>query len=528
MNICVGLIGRSGGWEELLRQEGVPFAPVHTGGSTPGMFSAVVACRSVTAEEAEFIRGYLRSGGALLGYSMFLRELVPNEREPIRLKYVWPDHDTAIRGLSLMDVETEGIIPPEASMLRTEENVFAIFSGELLGGRAVITPFDPGQAFEDFRAAERYFYADTERLPTERVSRIGKGEVLHFLHAALETLHHARGLLYAHLGYFPAGCENIFGFRIDTDGGTRGEIDELSAIAREAGMGFTWFLDVRSHEQWLDHFSSLDGHEVGLHCYDHRVYLDRTKDAENMRVGRNLMESHGLAVRSFASPFGFWSPDFGRMMDDAGFAYSSEFSWAYDTLPHRPVSQGVSYRTLQVPVHPVSIGNLLRIGFTSGQMIEYYAGVIKRKLVRREPLFFYHHPGHREWGVVRTICAEAHGVGVPPMTLAEYAAWWERRATANVRITVEEEESGRGMGKKGKGVEVNADSVPTTLDVFVRVSRQGGEEASVGLGTTTAHDALLWKRAPVYGAPEDIRRMRDFDMRGEIGRQLTRLQRRFR
>jgi len=211
----------------------------------------------------------------------------------------------------------DGTAPREANCCRTHENSFAIFAGELLGGVAVVLPFDPGNVMQDFRASERYFYADPERLPSERVSRVAKGEVLHLVHSSLAYVHTCGDSLRS-IVPDAAGCKNVFAFRIDTDKGTREEIDALDVIAGEYRMAFSWFLDVKSHEDWLSRFRAMEGQEIGLHCYEHRVYLDALKDGANIRRGITAMKAAGLVPRSYAAPFGFWSPDLARIVDEWG------------------------------------------------------------------------------------------------------------------------------------------------------------------------------------------------------------------
>jgi hypothetical protein len=415
-----------------------------------------------------------------------------------------------------MDIETTGVLPREANCLRTENDTFAVFAGELRGGWGIIAPFDAGAALEDFRAAERYFYARPDRLPSERVSRVAKGEVFRFVHRALEYLHHIRNLPYAHAAYIPVESGCVFGMRIDTDGGTGREIDELFRIGTEYGLGFTWFVDVGSHRGGLGRFAGLGGHDVGVHCYEHRIFLDAARDAENIRLGRTELERAGFKICSFAAPFGFWSPDLGRAIDAGGYAYSSEFGWAYDALPHRPVIGDILFRTYQVPIHPVSIGSLRKAGYSAAKMTSYYADEASRRFKRDEPFFFYHHPRHREWKVVRTVIEVARSAGGTPITLGDYAAWWKRRTTSKLHVQWAD-----------GWIEVRFEGEQPPADIPVRVTRKAGEAAFIRSGGPVALAGLRWTGHTVFRAPADIKRVREFDLRGAIGRQFTRIQRRF-
>ena len=517
MNLRAGMIGSSPGWVELLSQAGIPVLQGGPLDSPPGAFSVIVAARNLLGDDLAFTRDYLRQGGAVFGSSRFLGGLLGGAGDAVKLTHLVPGPEDRLRGLSLIDVESSGSIPREANSLRTQENALAVFAGELMGGLAVVTPFDPGEAMEDFRAVERYFYARQERLPSERVSRVSKGELLHLVRSAVEYLHHGRGMPFASLSPFPSGAVSVCAVRIDTDGGTPEEIDELRRISTETHIPFTWFLDAGSHASWLGRFRGMQEQEVGLHCFEHRIFLDAAKDEENIRRGMTLMREAGLEPSSFAAPFGFWSPDFGRAIDRAGFHYSSEFSWAYDALPHYPVSYGGRYATLQVPVHPVAIGTLRRCGYTPVQMTQYFQQVVSGKLLRRDPLFFYQHPGHREWDVVRELCKSLRDSGARPLTLGQYASWWSVRRALRPRLTLE-----------GESVVASLDNPPApavAAGAEVCVTRKGGEVSFVPLpGVETGKER---RRSTAFVPPDDIARTREFDLRGEIGRQFTRLQRRF-
>jgi hypothetical protein len=121
--------------------------------------------------------------------------------------------------------------------------------------------------------------------------------------------------------------------------------------------------------------------------------------------------------------------------------------------------------------------------------------------------------------VIRRLCEEARGVGARVMTLGEYAAWWNVRLGIRPTVTC----GGGSLVSKCEG----PSPAPGDLDVLLEISRRPGEKALIALGSSVALDKLSWRSVPLFSAPSDIRRMREFDLRGEIGRQFTRLQRRF-
>ena len=149
-------------------------------------------------------------------------------------------------------------------------------------------------------------------------------------------------------------------------------------------------------------------------------------------------------------------------------------------------------------------------------MSEYFHSVVEGKILRCEPLFFYHHPGHRNWDVVRDLCEHAL-IRRPSLVMSEFAAWWQcRRALRPVFEVV------------GESVVTSpeADSLfPGNCGVDVRITRRDGEEVVVPL--TGEERGKERHGFPHYAPPPDIVRTREFDLRGEIGRRFTRLQRRF-
>ena len=158
-----------------------------------------------------------------------------------------------------------------------------------------------------------------------------------------------------------------------------------------------------------------------------------------------------------------------------------------------------------------------RSGYTPTQMSQYFRDVVSQKLSRREPLFFYHHPGHRQWDVVRDLCDHLRVYGARPVTLGEYAAWWNNRRALRPSFRLDGDSVVTSV--KGAGPAAGA------RDVSVCISRKGGEEILVPL--LEGDSGKERHGVTPFVPPADITRIREFDLRGEIGRQFTRLQRRF-
>lgn len=509
----VGIIGPSRGWEQLCKQEGIPCITIDPlVGSIESECSVIVVSRALSPPERPAVEQYLRDGGGIIGYTNHLRNVAGTDGVDMELSYVVSEGGDIFRSVQLLDVGVRGSIPRGANTMRTEANTFAIAAGPLGGGFAVLLPFDVAELVNDDRPANKNFYFTVDRLPSERVSLVAKGELMHLVHDAFVYLHHARGIPYLHLWYFPRDLRNVFAFRIDTDGAPREDIDALYRLGRDHDLTMSWFVDVKSHEAWLGHFSFFVDQEIGLHCYEHRVYETFEENAENIARGMRLAERAGIRPKGFAAPYGMWNGQLGKAIDGAGFEYSSEFSYAYDALPMIPGQ----FKTLQVPVHPICIGSLLKVGYTPAQMDDYFSWIVGRKLQRNEPLFFYHHPSHRQWEVTGHLFDHAKAPGIENMSLGAYARWWMLRAGTNLTL--------ESVGHEVRCIP--ATGFPST-DVWLRIIHPRLGEAKLPLAGSVNLNSVGWMTPdPPDQAPVDIRRMREFDARRVIGELYSNLVRR--
>jgi hypothetical protein len=520
MRIRAALIGASSAWEQLLLQEGLPFAVVDLSRENlGGEYSVAIVHRPLHTGEREALESYLASGGALLGDAKQCAGLGGSAVREEFLEFIAGEGKAPFRSVFLADLALAGSVPAEATHLRSQQNGFVVFAGPLAGGIAVLLPFDAGAAASDTRSGDKTFYSRNERLPSERVSVVAKGEVRHLVSEALEFLHLSRGIPYAHLWYFPGNATNVFCFRVDTDSAPKADIEELHLIARDRGIGLTWFLDVGSHEPLLHYFAAMVGQEIGVHCYDHRVEDSTGTNYANFAKAKKILEAVGLHPEGLAVPYGIWTPSLAAVTRELGFRYSSEFSFAYDTLPLAPATASEVYGVLQVPIHPICVGSLRQVGYSQRQMQVYFAMIAEMKMRRHEPLLFYHHPSHQGWDTVKSIFGWAGKKGVVPMTLGGYARWWEERGKVRAEIRAE-----------GNWLLANATSTVQAAEagVWIRVVRKGGKEAIVPLSQRLELDLVPWNGPSLIQMPEDIRRVREFDPRQMLGKLFNTMIRRMR
>jgi hypothetical protein len=508
VKLVVGLTHPSSAWEQVLAQEGVSRAYVDFGKSRLDQeYSVIVATAVPDPGHNEALKDYLARGGAVLGYTGDLGDLYELETRPEHLQFLIADNEGP--DITLLDLDSDGIVPGDANMLQTSSGTKALYLGPFRGGFAAFLPFDFSRCLYDIRPATRQFYATRERLPFERVSRVSKGEAIHLVHRLLERLHALRGIAYVRVADFPRGEGSTCVVRVDTDGASRAEVDELRDLAGSHSLRLSWFLDVRSHEKWLHHFAEMDGDELGVHCYAHQTYGVYEQNLRNIRKAKDRMVSAGLAPEGFAAPYGIWNPTLAAAVDDIGFAYSSEFSYAYDAFPFFPATPDRQFSTLQVPVHPVCLGSLKRVGYEEPQMQKYMTAIVERKVSRGEPLFFYHHPGDRSVRALDFLFSVLQERSGRIMTMGEFARWWKKRL--GVRFEAEDH----------AGTDITARSLETppddTVGIFLEITRPDGYRTRQPLDGSVSLRNVTWEEPPVLTViPEDIRRIREFDLRTTI------------
>ena len=523
MNIRAGVLRPSPAWRQFMAQEGLDWVELKSAEEIPGgSFSALIAPSRTSPADVQAIGAYLATGGAVLGSASALNGLMESREE--RLRYILAADEFSSAGM--IDLETDGLLPREANVLRTPGNTFAVFAGEWKGGVAVVLPFDPAEALTDVRAGYRNFHLNRDRLPWERVSLVGKGGVRRLVRDALIYLHRVRGLPYVHAWYYPDGEPNVFIFRIDTDGAGEQDIDSLYALLDEYHLPASWFLDLKTQGRMLRRYHEFAGHEIGVHCDEHRIFGTESENRANIERARSALRAAGHQPVGFAAPHGYWDLFLGNVIDEMGFAYSSEFSWAYDTLPGAPVTPAGEYRTLQVPIHPVSVGILRRAGCPSGAMAKYFASAIRQRMRSGDPMFFYHHPSHREWGVMRELFKGARDARVPAMTMGQFAGWWSKRTASGVSVR---SERGSLMIEHGNPV---ADGGSPALDGSSRLAE--GREGAVWLSVVTAdgRHAVVRPSDEIQLAavearplvppdvPRDVLRIREWDFREFLGQKF--------
>ncbi len=507
MQIQAGIIGAPEPWRSVLRQEGLAAAPVH-GAPDPHVHAIVVTGGVLEGTALAGVRTYLNDGGAVLTSTANLSHLAGLRVETRRIRTVYPHHDPEFPGLDPVDLDLRLPTPVAGNILRTADNIRTGFLGKVGNGFLIALPFDVKDVFLDDRSTTRSFYSPAARRPFETVSTVSKGSARALIARSLELLVHRRELPYAHVWYYPDGAPSVFAFRIDTDFGTAAQIDALAETLRRAGVRATWFVDVGSQRAHLERYAAMDRDEIGIHCSAHVRPVEASAVAQDIAEARRVLQQAGIEPVGYAAPYGTWNAAVASAVNTSGLAYSSEFSYDYDDLPSRPQGPTGS-GVLQIPVHPICIGSMKRHGYGLQEMRAYVDRVREGKLRRREPLVFYHHPRDGNEAVLEQLFERIFTAGIPHLTLAEMASWWNDRDAV----------VGRVIADRGSITVQGSGQNPR---IRVRVSMPDGRETLVPFGTTIVPSSEKWSVSEPAVIPADITRARRFNYRIPLVRGLDR------
>jgi peptidoglycan/xylan/chitin deacetylase (PgdA/CDA1 family) len=496
-SLAIGITRQMPGWSILLSQIGISGRNVLWNMLQPEHYAAVIVSDDPSRSEREALEGYLRAGGAILDAGGFLESLEPERFARARLGTIYGSADEPVFTASrIIDIGRSGRVHDRAEHLGRR-----IYLGEHGGGFIAQLPFDPDALVRESGSRRRQFHSPGRALPDEVVSEVSKGEIGYIVERSLQWLLAQRSLPFLQLWRFPGRARSIFSFRIDSDYGTARELTDLHRTASAYGIRPSWFIHVEPQQGMLDLFRSFEGDELALHAWRHRTFDSYETNAANIAEANAVLRAAGIEPRGFAAPLGRWNPGLARAVEEEGFEYSSEFALDYDDLPFLPWNVWRQSSVLQIPIHPVSIGNFIRVKASDAEMIAYYNAVIDRKLAAAEPVILYGHPGHGRLEVIDAIFRRMSREDVPNMTMGEYAQWWRSRLDTRFDAIIE---NGR----------IVVTSERRDRRTFIRAIAPDGTIAFLDNDGAHDIDSIAWGIAPApTAAPADLRRARAFSLR---------------
>ncbi|HTR81792.1 MAG TPA: hypothetical protein VMM58_09200 [Bacteroidota bacterium] len=500
MKLVTGILCNDPGWGILFDQIGVEWKAITASDDiTPDEFSVVVVNTNPTSLQEKSLLEYVHDGGALVATDGAADAMISSKAKKKYFGSLPPSSFNAVSVNGMMDLYANGYAELESS-----PTTGAIPSIHKMGKGMLITiPFDVGGLIIDTRAMRKNFYFDMPRLPNEVTSAVSKGLLRRLIADILQYVHLQRAIPFIHKWYFPEARQSLFTFRVDSDHGSREEVADLENLCRTHRIKTMWFIDTKSHEHWLSQFGNFGDQEIGLHCYEHFTYASDENNALNFRKALSLLEAEGVHPKGAAAPYGTWNNSVASIFGQLGIRYSSEFSLDYDDLPFFPSLGTKSSPVLQIPIHPICVGSMKRIGYTVPEMKRYFRQAIDTKLLLREPLAFYHHPTHHHLDIFEEMFEYVRSRHIENFSYAEYADWWKTRGTVDWKFEYHRDENS-----------IVADATNPDPAVYWRIVYPNGEESITNSrGLIPVQSLPRQRQEDPSPVPSDIERSRRFDPR---------------
>lgn len=279
------------------------------------------------------------------------------------------------------------------------------------------------------------FLSHSEIQPDEIVNKVSYEALCDIIELSIHRLFHGQNLPFIKKWTSP-NEQPIFGFRIDSDFGTKESIQKTYSFLEKHSIKATWFLHVKAHEDWLPYFHEFKNQELALHGYKHGYSNSFSKILDNIHLGLSKLEHVDIHPAGFCAPYAIWNEALRKSLVQKDFLYTSEFTAGYDCLPF--FQDGGN--NLQIPIHPICTGSLNRKQYSFSEMEQYFISVYKRKKNLFKPILFYHHPLQSGLEVFNEIFTRVNSDGLTQITLKEYAEFWCRRHQLNFEAYVDDEQ----------------------------------------------------------------------------------------
>ncbi len=425
MNLKTAVTKKLPHWDCILKQIGLPFSEIEWKNNSLKEYAVIIVNSALTEEELRTVLNYVERGGSLLIVADFVKGI--SETKKVYIKYLFSKEKIFGYHLPLIDLYRSCSVASNSNLLNNQEGIPVVSSFKLGLGNIIVIPGNFLPAIFDSKVLRKNFYSSIKKYPSERVSKVSKGSIYHFIRSALEHLYHLRNLPFVTLWNFPGSSKNIFTFRIDTDFSSQEQVNLLYKTLRDSNIKGTWFVETQSAEDWIGSYSLFKEQEIGVHCYRHKVFNSYKKNYDNLKKGIEVLNKASILPKGIAAPFGEWNESFSKAAEDIGFEYTSEFSYTYDNLPHFSNSENGLKNIIQVPIHPISFGRLFQAGYNDNEMYNYFVEVINNKIALCEPVIVYTHPQEKRYEILKRIFNFVDEMNLSKYTFTEYSTWWRER-----------------------------------------------------------------------------------------------------
>lgn len=286
----------------------------------------------------------------------------------------------------------------------------------------------------DTEFIRKRFLSPYSTYPDEIVNKVSLGALQDVIELSIQHLLFLKNLPFVKKWTSPKK-NPIFGFRIDSDYGTKDSLQKIESLLEQHSIKATWFLHVESHESWLDYFKTLKGQELALHGYRHGYSDSFSAIKANIETGLSLLNNEKINPNGFCAPYGIWNDGLEKALEQFDFIYSSEFSTSYDSVPFFQQNS----KNLQIPIHPICTGSMSRKRYSIDNIQRYFLHIYNQKLAEFKPIIFYHHPLQIGLQVFDKIFEKVNSDKLTNLTFEEYARFWTQRNASEFKAYIQED-----------------------------------------------------------------------------------------
>jgi hypothetical protein len=302
---------------------------------------------------------------------------------------------------------------------------------------------DPFRALIDTEGASSTWSIDGLSV-IERVARYPKAQVAKRLLDRVRQAVLQSGGIWARLAAYPFPNRSAFNLRLDLDEPFPDDYARFAEARRPIDDCSTHFVSTGAYggiRRVLDDLKTVD---TQSHGHYHFVYREAEANRRNLRRAHQVLYDSGFKIEGFAGPHGRWNEGIDEVLEDLGYAYSSDFQLGYDDLPFFPWRGDRFSKVLQIPVHPLCEGVFFEAGGSALSVLDHFVRVLRTKVEAGEPAFVYGHPERRLGRYPEIIRGLAEAVERESLvwrtTLTEFARWWRWRGARRWAIVPKGEE----------------------------------------------------------------------------------------
>ena len=430
--LCIGTINESHSLISILECIGVEFRSVDFKQNLVSSYSVIIIEEraAFSLESKTLIQNYIDNGGAVLEISLHPKFSNTERRvKKFKKSLINSSKENVFKSIPYLDIYT---------LCSTSEKATGFFEGLITfekksAGLLGLIGINLDIAWNNYKYTRKLFFGFGKKSADETVSQLDRHSLIEVIKNSLKYLHFEQGLPFIRKWTSPTR-KPVFGFRVDSDYGTKESMDRLYNLADNKGLSLTWFLHVQAHENWLSHFRKYQNQEIALHGYSHTSFETKPEIVADISKGNELLNKAGFEAKGFCAPYGTWNIHLEKALRSFSFDYTSEFTLVYEGYP---ISIGSN--PTQIPIHPICTGSMSRKGYSSEDMIHYFEKVMTNKMSLYEPVLLYHHPLQPGLEAIEYIFKRAASEKLENLTFLEFADFWKKRKDVSFKSFFENE-----------------------------------------------------------------------------------------